>query len=89
MQLYGYQRIGAKFLASRQRALLADGMGLGKTIQAITAAKDVGANSIAVVAPAIARTMWGRELERATRQVTLGQTDRSDERPPVALVRNR
>ena len=55
-------------MASRQRALLADGMGLGKTIQAITAAKDVGANSIAVVAPAIARTMWGRELERANFQ---------------------
>ena len=31
MQLYGYQKLGAQFLASRQRALLADGMGLGKS----------------------------------------------------------
>ena len=65
MKLYPFQRLGAQFLASRQRALLADGMGLGKTIQAITAAKAVNANSIAVICPAIARTMWGRELDRA------------------------
>jgi SWI/SNF-related matrix-associated actin-dependent regulator 1 of chromatin subfamily A len=65
MTLYPYQRLGAQFLASRQKALLSDGMGLGKTIQAITAAKAIGAKSIAVVCPAIARTMWGRELDRA------------------------
>lgn len=63
MQLYGYQKLGAQFLASRQRALLADGMGLGKSAQAICAARAVNARNLAVVCPAIARPNWVRELQ--------------------------
>jgi len=62
MKLFPYQREGAKFLAARDRALLADGMGLGKTMQAIAAAAQVDAQSIVVVCPAIARPMWRREF---------------------------
>lgn len=62
-QLYPYQRLGAQFLASRQRALLGDHMGLGKSVQAICAAKALNASSLVVACPAIARPNWARELQ--------------------------
>ena len=62
--LYPYQYEGAKWLAANERALLADGMGLGKTPQAIAAARMAGAQQTVVLCPAIARTMWRREWER-------------------------
>jgi superfamily II DNA or RNA helicase len=37
MELYPFQRVGVKFLADHERALLGDEMGLGKSIQAIVA----------------------------------------------------
>ena len=37
-KLYPYQKIGADFLARLGSALLADDVGVGKTLQAITAA---------------------------------------------------
>lgn len=61
MDLMPYQREGADFLTSRKRALLADGMGLGKTAQAITAANQVGAEHVVVICPAIAIVNWHRE----------------------------
>lgn len=63
-QLFPYQQTGVEFLAARDRALLADGMGLGKTAQAIVAANMVGAKTVVVVCPAIARTNWRREWDR-------------------------
>ena len=64
MKLYAYQKEGAHWLAQRDRALLADPMGLGKTAQAITAGKMISANKLLVICPAIARPHWRRELER-------------------------
>ena len=63
MKLYPYQRQGAEFLATHNHALLADEMGLGKTAQAVSAAKQVGAKTLCVICPAIARPMWHRELK--------------------------
>jgi SWI/SNF-related matrix-associated actin-dependent regulator of chromatin subfamily A-like protein 1 len=63
-ELFAYQRTGAKFLGGRHRALLADGMGLGKTPQAIAAADEIGARRVAVICPAVARINWRREFER-------------------------
>lgn len=63
-ELYPYQRIGADWLASKKHALLADQMGLGKTVQAIMAAKQVGARRIAVVCPASVVANWRREFGR-------------------------
>ena len=65
MDLYPYQREGVDFLKSRKTALLADEMRLGKTVQAITAAAEIGALRIGVVCPASVRTVWKREFERA------------------------
>ena len=74
-RLYPFQDVGAEFLATRKVGLLADDMGLGKSCQAIVAADRIGAKSILVVCPAIARELWKREikiwqkLDRSTRVI--------------------
>jgi SWI/SNF-related matrix-associated actin-dependent regulator 1 of chromatin subfamily A len=62
--LCSFQHIGAQFLAERNVAFLLDTMGLGKTAQAIRGADLVGAKSILVLCPAIARVNWQREFEK-------------------------
>lgn len=62
-QLFGFQREGVEFLASRRNALLADEMGLGKSAQAIVAADKIGAESILVITPSSGRIQWMREFE--------------------------
>ena len=44
--LYAYQREGAEFLVTHDHAILADEAGLGKTIQAVAAAKTLGLRRI-------------------------------------------
>lgn len=63
MTLFPYQQQGAEFLATRRFAFLADGMGLGKTVQAIVACNIVRASRVLVVCPAVARTNWKREFD--------------------------
>lgn len=58
MKLHPFQERGRDFLAGRKVALLADEMRLGKTPQAIAAARKVGARSVVVVCPAIAQAHW-------------------------------
>lgn len=60
--LYPYQRDGAAWLATQRRGLLADQMGLGKTIQAL-AAIPRGVRTI-VVCPAGMRLTWLEESKR-------------------------
>jgi SWI/SNF-related matrix-associated actin-dependent regulator of chromatin subfamily A-like protein 1 len=62
--LFPYQRAGAEFLASRQRAMLLDEQGLGKTAQAIEACNLVGAQHVLVICPASVRSGWRREFDR-------------------------
>lgn len=62
--LYPYQHVGARFLAERRYAYLADQPGLGKTPQAITACDLVAAERVVVLCPAIARENWRREFQR-------------------------
>jgi SNF2 family DNA or RNA helicase len=61
---FGYQERGIDFLAPRDRGILADEQGLGKTIQAILAADRAGARTTLVIAPAISLTNWSREWSR-------------------------
>lgn len=63
MTLYPYQEEGVAFLTQQLRAYLADGMGLGKTVQALTAAHRLGLTRILVVCPASAVLNWQREAE--------------------------
>jgi SNF2 family DNA or RNA helicase len=62
--LFDYQRTGAKFLVENPAAFLADGPGLGKTIQVIAACDMLGLKKVAVVCPAIAKINWRREFDR-------------------------
>jgi SNF2-related domain/Helicase conserved C-terminal domain len=57
--LYPFQRAGAEWLAYRYGALLADQMGLGKTLQTL-AALPPDAQAV-VVGPAVAKGVWVRE----------------------------
>ncbi len=56
--LYDFQRYGVQWLMARMRAYLADKPGLGKTVQAITAATKLNLENIWVICPAIARDVW-------------------------------
>lgn len=58
-----YQMDGMFFLAGRERALLADDAGLGKSMQMIGAANALGASRIIVVCPAIGRVSWRLQFE--------------------------
>lgn len=59
-----FQIVGAEFLAGRRRALLRDKMGLGKTAQALLAARFTGARKLGVVCNAAARPVWPRERDK-------------------------
>jgi len=61
-KLYQHQEEGIKFLLSRNGCILADDMGLGKSIQSIIAALESGAKKILVVAPSSAKINWEREI---------------------------
>lgn len=66
MELREYQLEGVRFLTERDHALLADQMGLGKTVQTITAMRVVhksraGSKSL-VIAPAALLLNWEEEL---------------------------
>lgn len=74
---YPFQRTGAHWLASRDRALLADEQGLGKTVQAVDAADYVMADRILVLCKAVAKANWAREFAKfspAERPVTIPAT---------------
>lgn len=63
-ELRPFQEQGAKWLASRSTALLADEQGVGKTAQAIRACDLVGAKRVLVIVPAVARINWQREFSK-------------------------
>lgn len=66
-----YQEDGIRWIAQRRSAIIADGMGLGKTIQSLAAACiDVvhnGAEKIVVVCPPTLKGNWAFEIEKFTR----------------------
>jgi len=61
-KLYQHQEDGIKFLLSRNGCILADDMGLGKSIQSIIAALESGAKKILVVCPSSTKINWEREI---------------------------
>jgi SWI/SNF-related matrix-associated actin-dependent regulator 1 of chromatin subfamily A len=62
--LYPYQKEGAVWLSTLRNAILGDEMRVGKTPTAIAGADIIGARSILVVCPGIARPNWEREFQR-------------------------
>ena len=61
-KLYQHQEEGIKFLLSRNGCILADDMGLGKSMQSIIAAMESGAKKILVVCPSSTKINWEREI---------------------------
>lgn len=70
-KLYQHQKDGVKFLLSRNGCILADDMGLGKSIQGIIAALESGANRILVVCPSSVKINWKREINVFCDDVTI------------------
>src|ERR1700723_352125 len=61
--LFPFQKIGVEFLKAEPHRLLSDQMGLGKTIQALSAAAELGVCSILVICPAIIKDTWAKHIE--------------------------
>jgi SWI/SNF-related matrix-associated actin-dependent regulator 1 of chromatin subfamily A len=59
-----YQQRGVDFIVNTPDAMLADDAGLGKTVQAIEAARRLDALRILIAAPAIARLSWPLEIQK-------------------------
>lgn len=65
LHLLPFQKAGVQFLLNKNRVLLADQMGLGKTIQAIGLLNSLPKmHRVLVVCPASLRLNWQREMQR-------------------------
>lgn len=64
MSLYQYQRDGVNFLKSRQRAILGDDMGVGKTIQALYAIEELDSFPLLVICPKTVKLSWKIEVHK-------------------------
>lgn len=68
---FPHQEEGIKFLVKNKGCILADSMGLGKTIQSITAALECDAQRVLVVCPSSLKINWMREIENFTDDVAI------------------
>lgn len=57
-----YQREGVGYALTKRRILLADSMGLGKSLQALVAVEKAGAYPCVVVCPSAVKLGWQREV---------------------------
>lgn len=63
--LFPHQRVGAQFLCTARRALLADSPGLGKTATAISAVKlSNEMSAVLVLCPSAVKSWWTQEIAR-------------------------
>lgn len=62
MQLREYQKLGVEFLKNRKYALLADDIGVGKTVQAISALNGAK-NPVLVICPASVKLHWQNQFK--------------------------
>jgi SNF2 family DNA or RNA helicase len=84
---FPYQLEGAPWLAGRVFALLADSMGLGKSVQAIDAATLANLHRVLIIGPAIARRNWARELEKWGGRFAALVLETFDQKPPAVPPR--
>lgn len=61
-KFYDHQKDGIKFLLTNDGCLLADDMGLGKSLQSIVAALECGAERILIICPSAVKINWEREI---------------------------
>ena len=70
--LCAYQRQGIEFVVAKHgRALIADDMGLGKSVQALGAAVCMQGWPLLIICPATMRLVWAEECERWLPNLTL------------------
>lgn len=62
--LYPFQRAGVAYAADAERAMIADQMGLGKTIQALAVVETKEAYPAAIVCPSAVKRNWAREAKK-------------------------
>jgi SWI/SNF-related matrix-associated actin-dependent regulator 1 of chromatin subfamily A len=66
LPLFGYQNVGVEFVRrAGGRAMIADSMGLGKTVQAIGYATLLNLKTL-IICPKSVTIQWAREIERFT-----------------------
>lgn len=58
MELFEYQKQGIQYLVSHNGGMLLDEQGLGKTVQALKACKQVDPEALVIVCPAIMQGTW-------------------------------
>lgn len=61
-KLFAHQEIAIKFLLTRKGCILADDMGLGKSMSSIVSAIESGAKKILILCPSSAKINWEREI---------------------------
>lgn len=64
LELMPFQKIGVQFALERKHTLIADSMGLGKTIQAIGVMNVMKPVRVLIICPASLKLNWERELKR-------------------------
>lgn len=63
---YPFQISGVEFLSSNKNSLLADDVGLGKTLQSIATALHLNCKKVLVVCPSSVKRQWIREIQKFT-----------------------
>lgn len=91
-ELRPYQKMGAAYLIARERMLLADDPGLGKTIQALVAINTLGCPDTLVVCPKNAIGVWEVMAEEwlgiKPKTFTATRAKNSDVKSPGMLITN-
>lgn len=67
LPLYYYQEDGKDFIVNKKRCILADQMGLGKTLQALAAVKEFDETNtcpVLIVSPKGAKPVWKNEIKK-------------------------
>lgn len=62
--LFPYQRVGSYFLSETKNAGIFDEMGIGKTIQLLTACEILQANKILIICPKSVIYVWKNEIKK-------------------------
>ena len=65
-ELSPFQKAGVEYALRRQNTLIGDVPGLGKTMQAIAFANEIGAKRVLVICPANIRLQWARKIREWT-----------------------
>lgn len=69
--LLPFQETGVKFLLGRKGAILADDMGVTKTLQSVVAAIESGAEKVLIICPSSVKINWEREINTFSNQTCI------------------